>query len=113
MTAASAAVTSVPSAIVSTPEHDQAWWAAEAVRAGSDWSGVVDTALEMLVDGGMLEQMSSWRQAAAEYHRNRPRRLTVEIESIRLERLSGLLADDGSLHRAWHDLRDNRTRQSF
>ena len=60
------------------------WWAAEAIRADTDWPGVVDTALEMLVAGGVIEPepdmpAPSWREAAVDYHRDRPGRLAVEI----------------------------------
>ena len=48
----------------------------------------------------------SWRHAAVEYHRDRPGRPAVEIEPKRLARLRRLMADDVSLERAWHGLRD-------
>src|SRR5262245_36286995 len=91
---------------------DREWWSAEAIRADTDWPGVVDTALEMLVAGGVIEpepdmphwDVPSWREAAVDYHRDRPGRLAVEIEPRRLERLRRLLAVDVSLERAWHEL---------
>ena len=50
-----------------------------------------------------------WRQAAADYHRARGQRtLVVEIEPERLARLRHLMADDVSLDRAWHEIRDSR-----
>ena len=94
------------------------WWAAEAIRADTDWPAVVDAALEMLVAGGILEpepdtmtawDAPSWRRAAVEYHRDRPGRLAVEIEPKRLARLRHLMADDVSLERAWHEARDKRS----
>ena len=91
------------------------WWAAEAIRADTDWPGVVDTALEMLVAGGVIEpepdiphwDAPSWREAAAEYHRDRPGRLAVETEPKRLARLRRLMAV--SLERAWRELRDTHS----
>src|SRR5262245_19344611 len=94
--------------------HDAEWWAAESVFTGTDWPGVVDAGLELLVAGGIVEQPEpesvtpwdapSWREAAAEYHRDRPGRLAVDIEPKRLARLRRLMADDVSLDRAWHEL---------
>jgi hypothetical protein len=113
MSVASAAITTAAPLVVSTPAHDDAWWVAEAVRTGTDWSGVVDAALEMLVAGGILERepepmfawdAPSWRQAAVEYHRDRPGRLAVEIEPKRLARLRPLMADGVSLERAWQEI---------
>src|SRR5882757_3857174 len=88
------------------------WWAAEAIRADTDWPGVVDTALEILVAGGVIEpepdtdtmppwDTPSWRQAAVEYPRDRPGPLAVVIEPKRIALLRRLLADDVSLERAW------------
>ena len=106
-----------PFAVVSTAVHDREWWAVEAVRAGTDWSGLVAAALEMMVAGGIIEQPAAqtmtswdgpfWREAALEYHRDRPGRLAAEIEPKRLARLRGLRADDVSVDRAWHELRDH------
>jgi hypothetical protein len=71
-----------------------------------------------VVAGGLLEAKPEtfaawdapcWCQAAAEYHRDRPGRLAVEIEPKRLARLRRLMADDVSLERAWHELRDKRS----
>jgi len=95
-----------------------AWWAAEAARAGTDRSGLVAAALEMMVAAGMVEQprpetitpwdAPSWREAAVEYHKDRrERRLVIEIDAKRLARLRRLLADEISLDRAWHELRSN------
>lgn len=95
------------------------WWAAEAIRADTDWPGVVDTALEMLVAGGVIEpepdvphwDAPSWREAAVDYdyHRDRPGSLAVEIEPKRLARLRRLMADDVPLERAWRELRDTHS----
>jgi hypothetical protein len=113
---ASTSSVAAPLAVVSTAPDD--WWAEEAARTGSVWSGVVQTALELMVAVGIIEQPEpevlsswdapSWREAAVEYHRDRPGRLAVEIEPRRLERLRRLLAVDVSLERAWHELRDTR-----
>jgi hypothetical protein len=107
-----------PFAVVSSAVHDREWWAEETVRAGTDWPGVVDGAFTMLIAAGLIKQPAagtttawdapSWRQAAADYHRNRSGRLAVEIEPRRVERLRRLLTVDVSLERAWHKLRDNR-----
>ena len=51
----------------------------------------------------------SWREAALEYHRDRPGRLAVEVEPKRLARLRRLMADDSSIDRAWHELEADRT----
>jgi len=89
----------------------------EAVRAGTDWSGVIAAALEMMIAAGIIEQpqpetitpwdATPWREAAVEYHRDWPGRLAVEIEPKRLARLHGLMAADVSVNRAWHELRDH------
>ena len=39
-----------PFAVVSTAVHGREWWAEEAVRAGTGWSGLVAAALEMMID---------------------------------------------------------------
>jgi hypothetical protein len=91
------------------------WWAAEAIRADTDWPGVVAAALEMMAAAGIIEAAEtmslwdepSWRQAAAEYHRDRPGRLAVEFEPKRLARLRRLMAV--SLERAWRELRDTHS----
>src|SRR5262245_29114040 len=108
-----AASTTAATAVVSTAPEDREWWAAKAARIGTDWEGVIATAFEMMVAGGILEpermttwDAPSWRQAAVEYHRDRPGCLAVEIEPQRLARLRRLMADDVSLERAWHELRD-------
>jgi hypothetical protein len=93
----------------------RAWWAAEAGRVGTDWRAVGEAALTMLVAAGILEEPEasvscwdapSWRESALNYHRDRPRGHAIEPE--RLARLRRLMADDFSLERAWHELRDNR-----
>jgi hypothetical protein len=51
----------------------------------------------------------SWREAAADYHKDRAgRRVAVEIEPQRLVRLRRLMAAGISLERAWHALQRNR-----
>jgi hypothetical protein len=101
-----------PFAVVSTAVHDREWWAEEAVRAGTDWSGLVAAALEMMVAAGMVEQPQpetitpwdapSWREAA-EYHRDRSGRLAVEIEPKRLERLRRFMVHSISLERVYDE----------
>jgi hypothetical protein len=103
--------------VLSTPANDRSWWADEALRAGTDWSGVIEAALEMIVVAGIVERevvamtpwdAPSWRQAAVEYHRDRPGRLAGEIDPTRLALLRRLMVPDISLERAWHELRDMR-----
>jgi hypothetical protein len=99
-------VPAAPFAVVSTVVHDREWWAEEAVRAGTDRSGVVAAALELLITAGILELSepeslfpwgaTSWRDAAAEYHRDRSGRRAIEIEPKRLERLRPLMAIDAA-----------------
>jgi hypothetical protein len=100
----------------SPAEHGRAWW--RAVRTGTDWSGVVAAALELLVAAGIVEQPQfetitpwdapPWREAAAEYHRGQWGRLPVDIEPKRLARLRRLMADSVSLERAYYEIgRDN------
>jgi hypothetical protein len=86
----------------------------KAATARTDWSGVVETALEFMVVVGIIEQPElevlhapSWREAAVEYHRDRAGRLAVEIEPKRLAQLRRLVADDVSLERAYHDISRN------
>jgi hypothetical protein len=51
---------------------------------------------------------TSWREAAAEYHRGQWGRLPVDIEPKRLARLRRLMADSVSLERAYYEIgRDN------
>ena len=45
-----------PSAVVSTAVRDREWWAEEAARAGTNWSGVIAAALEMMVTAAIIEQ---------------------------------------------------------
>jgi hypothetical protein len=116
MSVASTAITTpTPLAVVSTGARNEAWWAEQSAKDDADWPGVVNAALEMLVASGILEpepdpmtpwDAPSWRQAAVEYHRDRPGPLAVEIEPKRLARLRRLMADDVSVDRAWHELRD-------
>lgn len=104
-----------PFAIVSTAVHDREWWAEEAVRAGTDRSGLVAAAVEMMVAAGMVEQPQpetitpwdapSWREAAAKYHEDHP---DTTIPAERLARLRRLMADDVSLERACHEIGRNR-----
>jgi len=107
MSAAPATVTTAaPLAVVGTPTQDETWWAAEAIRTGTDWSGVVVAALDLIVAAGIVEpphpetitpwDAPSWREAAAEYHRDRSGRLAVEIEPKRLERLRPFMAIDAA-----------------
>src|SRR5262245_38117862 len=89
-----------PFAVVSTAVHDREWWAEQAVRAGTDWSGVIAAALEMIIAAGIIEQpqpetitpwdATPWREAAVEYHRDRPGRLAVQIEPKRLARFRSI-----------------------
>jgi len=119
MTAASTAVSAaIPLAIVAEPIHDRAWWTEESARVGTGCPAVIDAALEIMVAGGILEPEPDtmtpwdapfWRDAAVEYHRDRPGRLAVEIELKRLARLRRLMADDISIDRAWHELEADRT----
>jgi hypothetical protein len=114
-------MSSVPasSLTVAPAAHDRAWWTKEAVRTGTDWSGLVAAALERMIAAGIIEQPEpetitpwdapSWREAAAEYHRDRSGRVAVEIEPKRLARLRRLMADDISIDRAWHELEADRT----
>jgi hypothetical protein len=109
--------TAAPFAVVSTAVHDREWWAEEAVRAGTDRSGLA-AAVEMMVAAGMVEQPQpetitpwdapSWREAAAEYHRDRSGRLAVEIEPKRLERLRRFMAHSISLERVYDEIGRNR-----
>jgi hypothetical protein len=39
--------------------RDREWWAAEAVRTGTDWLGLVVTAFEMMVAAGIIESESN------------------------------------------------------
>jgi hypothetical protein len=109
-----------PFAVVSTTVHDREWWAEEAARAGTDRSSLVAAALEMMVAAGIIEEPAaqamtpwdaqSWRDAAVEYHRDRPGPLAVVIEPKRLALLRRLLADGVSLGQAWLELRGTRSK---
>ena len=112
MTPSMAASATVATALISTAPEDREWWAEEAAHSGADWLGVVAAALELIVAAGIIEQphpetitpwdAPPWREAAAEYHRDRSGRLAVEIEPTRLEHLRRLMADGISLDRAWY-----------
>jgi len=109
-----------PLAAVRTAVHDREWWAEEAIRTGTDWSGLIAAALEMMVAAGIIEEPAAqamtpwvaqpWRDAAVEYHRDRPGPLAVVIEPKRLALLRRLLADGVSLGQAWLELRDTRSK---
>jgi hypothetical protein len=109
-----------PFPVVSTAVHDREWWAEQAVRAGTDWSGLVAAALEMMIAAGIIEEPAaqamtpwdaqSWRDAAVEYHRDRLGPLAVVIEPKRLALLCRLLTDGVSLGQAWLELRDTRSK---
>jgi hypothetical protein len=49
----------------------------------------------------------SWKQAAREYHANRPRH---DPDDSRIARARRLLADDVSFERAWHEINNRRDR---
>jgi hypothetical protein len=109
-----------PFAVVSTAVHDREWWAEEAVRTGTDWSGLVAAALEMMVAARIIEQPEpktmttwdgpSWRASAKDYHEQRASRRTSETISLeRLAHLRRLMADDISIDRVWHELEADRT----
>src|SRR5262245_19098398 len=78
------AAPAAPFAAVGTAVHDREWWAVEAVHACTDWCGSVAAALEMMFAAGIIEEPAaqamtpwdapSWRDAAVEYHRDRPGR---------------------------------------
>jgi hypothetical protein len=87
-----------------------------SMTAASTTVATVATAAPLAVNNtaGIIEQpqpetitpwdATPWREAAVEYHRDRPGRLAVEIEPKRLARLRRLMTDDVSLERAWHEL---------
>jgi hypothetical protein len=52
--------------VLSTPAHDRAWWADEALRAGTDWPGVIEAALEMIDAAGIVEPSASTFSLACE-----------------------------------------------
>jgi hypothetical protein len=99
--------------VIAQRPRDHAWWVEEAARSGTDSPSVVRAALEMLVAAGIVEQPQPetitpwdappWREAVAEYHRDRHgHRLAGDIEPARLRRLRRLMADGISLDRAWY-----------
>ena len=107
--AASPTVTpAAPFAVVSAAVHDREWWAEEAVRAGTGWSGLVAAALEPRPETITPWDAPSWREAAAEYHRDRSGRLAVEIEPKRLVRLRRFMAHGISLERVYDEIGRNR-----
>ena len=118
--AASPAVAHAPLAVVSTVLPDRERWAEEAVRAGTDWSGVVGAALEMMIAAGIIEQPEpktmttwhgpSWRASAKDYHEQRTSRRTSEtISPKRVAYLRRLMTDDISIDHALHELAADRT----
>jgi len=91
----------------------------EAVRAGTDWSGVIAAALEMMIAAGIIEQPEpktmttwdgpSWRASAKDYFEQRAsRRISETIRPERLAHQRRLMADEMSIDRAWHELRGSR-----
>jgi hypothetical protein len=117
---ASTITTAASLAVASTAAHDREWWGEEAVRTGTDRSGLVAAALEMMVAAGIIEQpepktMTTWdgpssRASAKDYHEQRASRRTSEtISPERLAHLHRLMADDSSIDRAWHELEGDRT----
>jgi len=100
-----------PFAVVSTAVHDREWWVEEAVRAGTDWSGLIAAALEQPESKTMTTwDGASWRASAKDYHEQRASRRTSEAISLeRLAHLRRLMADDISIDRAWHELEADRT----
>jgi hypothetical protein len=88
MNAPASTITAAPLAIVSTAAHDREWWREEAVRTGTDWSGVVGAALKMMIAADIIEQPEpktmtawdgpSWRASAKDYHEQRASRRTSE-----------------------------------
>ena len=123
MTPSAASPTVAPAApfpVVSTAVHDREWWAEEAARAGTDWSGLVAAALEMMIAAAIIEQPEpktmttwdgpSWRAPAKDYYEQRASRRTTEtISPERLTHLRRLMADGRSIDRAWHELEADRT----
>src|SRR5262249_42067633 len=105
--------------VANAPARCREWWAAEAVRAGTDWSGVVPAALEMIVAAVTIEQPQpetmipcwdapSWRDAVEYHDQPAGRRTTKTIGPECLARLRRLMADDISVDRAWHELEADR-----
>ena len=110
-----------PLAVVCTAVHDREWWAAEAVRTGTDWSGLVAVALEMMIAAGIIEQsepktMTIWdgpsrRASAKDYHEQRASRRTSEtISPERLAHLPRLMADDVPIDRVSRPIGQNPPR---
>jgi hypothetical protein len=52
--------------VVSTAAHDRAWWAAEAVRTGTDWRSLTDAVLEVLVSADIIRLEQSTFELACE-----------------------------------------------
>src|SRR5262249_58410554 len=102
-----------PFAAVSRAVHDRERWGEEAVRAGTDGSGLVAATVEMMIAACIIEQPEpktmttwdgpSWRASAKDYHEQHASRRTSEtISPERLAHLRRLMADDISIDRAWH-----------
>jgi hypothetical protein len=62
----SAITTPTPLANVGTAANDRTWWAVEAARAGTDWRGVADAVLEVLVSAGIIRLEQSTFELACE-----------------------------------------------
>jgi hypothetical protein len=61
--------------IAAEPIRDREWWAAEAGRAGTDWLGVVRTAIGMLTMAGVIgPEPSAFHQACEQADRRRQHR---------------------------------------
>src|SRR5262249_27825646 len=64
MTRASTTVPVPAPMAVSTPAHDETWWAEESARCRSDWKGTIDIHLAVLALLGLVEQEASRRSAS-------------------------------------------------
>jgi hypothetical protein len=85
--------------------HDREWWAEEAARVGSDWPAILDGARALsAVAVGEATPMDAFDQLC----READRKAAAVKKNPKLERLRELMADDVSLGRAWHELRDRR-----
>jgi hypothetical protein len=69
-----------------------------AVLAHSDWADIAEAAWDL----------PSWKEAAREYHANRPPRRDADDPGI--VRARRRLADDVSFERAWHEINAARLR---
>jgi len=110
MTPSPTVAPAAPFAVVSTAVHDREWWVEEAVRAGTDWSGLIAAALEQPESKTMTTwDGASWRASAKDYHEQRAsRRISETIRPERLAHQRRLMADEMSIDRAWHELRGSR-----